>query len=77
MSEPAYIKPKVDSREHTTSELEVDMRDVRDRLTKVESTTQKTEEKVDDIHKWAGWFFKTVVGAVVSIIVAGVVGIVI
>ena len=64
------IKPKVENLEHTTTQLEADMRDVRDRLTKVETTAQNTEKKVDDIHKWFGWMFKTIVGAIISIVVA-------
>jgi len=76
MSEPAYIRPKVETLEQATSELEADMKDVRERLTRVESTTQNTDQKVDDIHKWAGWFLKTIIGAIISIVVAVVIGMV-
>lgn len=63
------LHPKVERLQETTNELEGDMRDVKERLIKVELTVKNTDSKVDDIHKWAGWFFKTIIGAILVTLV--------
>lgn len=65
MSQP-QMRPKVDYLEDETKNLKGDMSEVKERLTRVESAVHSTEKKVDDIHKWAGWFFKTIVGAILT-----------
>lgn len=59
------IQPKVEHLNRQTSKLEGDMGDIKDRVTRVEAKVDNQGEKLDDIHKWAVWFFKTVVGTII------------
>lgn len=59
------IRPKIEHLTNSTSKLENDMEDVKDRLVRVEMNQDQQGKMLRDIHMWAGWFFKTIIGSVI------------
>lgn len=65
MAQP-NIRPPVEVLYHTTEKLEEEVSDIKDRMTRVEVKLDNQSQKVDDIHKWSGWFFKTIIGSIIA-----------
>lgn len=63
----ANLQPKIESIEEEHHELKEQVMTLDSRTLLIQAQVNNIDKKVDTMLTWMGWFFKTVVGVVVTI----------